>query len=63
MAAPAPQLTLQQYEAVRDLASALIMEADCRERFVAATPEDLLLAAGTFSRYRLTTLPIILIRI
>ena len=59
MALPAPQLTQQQYEAVRDLASALIMETDGRERFTTATHEGLLLAAETSDRYRLTTVPII----
>ena len=55
----APMLTQQQYTAVHDLASAPILETDGRERFESATPEDLLLAAETFARYRPTTLPII----
>ena len=58
MGAPAPQLAHRLYEAVSDLSSELIVETYGRGLFSAATPEDLLLPAGTFARYRLTTLPI-----
>lgn len=41
------------------MAAELTAETNGRERFLTATPEDLLPAAGTFARYRLTTLAII----
>ena len=59
MGPPAPQLGPRLYEAVRDLADELIIETDGRERVASSTPEDLLVAAETFARCRLTTLPII----
>ena len=59
MAAPAPQLTEQQFEAAHAPSADLVAETDGRDRFAASAPEDLLLEAGTFPRYRLTTMPII----
>ena len=59
MASPTPKPAQHLYEAVRDLASELIVETDGREQSASATAEAILLAAGTFPRYRLTTLPII----
>ena len=59
MGPPAPQIASHLCEAVNDLPPELIMETDGRERFSSATPEDILLAAETFSRCHLATAPII----